>query len=65
MRPLRNRGLGLAALLLACGCLGGPHVGPSAGKEAPPVQGVDAAERTLRLSDCRGQVVLLDFWRHG
>jgi peroxiredoxin len=34
-----------------------------AGRPAPEIEGVDADGRTFRLSDYRGKVVLLHFWR--
>jgi cytochrome oxidase Cu insertion factor (SCO1/SenC/PrrC family) len=37
--------------------------GPRVGQPAPPVEGVDADGRTVRLSDFRGKVVLIDFWQ--
>jgi hypothetical protein len=64
MNVLRHRGLWPAALLLS-GCMSGGEVGLSEGKTAPPIQGVDVADRPMRLSDYRGQVVLLDFWKSG
>jgi peroxiredoxin len=33
-----------------------------AGKEAPDIEGVDQDGKRFRLSDYKGQVVLLDFW---
>jgi hypothetical protein len=33
-------------------------------KHAPEIAGTDAHEKPLRLSDYRGKVVLLDFWKH-
>jgi cytochrome oxidase Cu insertion factor (SCO1/SenC/PrrC family) len=57
-------------LVLAAGCMreGNPATEqrPAAAREgrpAPEVAGVDAEGRTLRLSDYRGKVVLLHFWR--
>jgi hypothetical protein len=34
------------------------------GKVAPEIEGVDVHDRSLRLSDFRGKVVVLDFWGH-
>jgi peroxiredoxin len=43
----------------------GPTNGSGAlGKPAPEIEGVDSHGRAFRLSDYRGKVVLLDFWRH-
>ncbi len=35
----------------------------AAGRKAPEISGTDVEGRSFRLSDYRGQVVLLDFWR--
>jgi hypothetical protein len=42
------------------GLLNIDHLAP--GKEAPDIIGVDLDGKSLRLSDYRGKVVLLDFW---
>jgi hypothetical protein len=34
------------------------------GKSALPIEGVDSHGQAFKLSDYRGKVVLLDFWRH-
>ena len=64
MSRLFQTGVPLALGALLAGCLalqtGGVGVGP--GKEAPGVEGADADGQPLRLSDYRGQVVLLHFW---
>jgi hypothetical protein len=52
------------ALLLLPGCLTAP-AGPSEGRPAPALEGSDTIGRPLRLSDHRGQVVLVDFFRAG
>jgi hypothetical protein len=36
----------------------------SVGKEAPDIDGEDQEGRRFKLSDCRGKVVLLDFWSY-
>ena len=36
--------------------------GPAVGKPAPEIVGEDLDGKPLKLSDYRGQVVLLDFW---
>jgi hypothetical protein len=36
----------------------------AAGKEAPDIIGIDMDGQSLRFSDYRGKVVLLDFWAH-
>jgi len=41
---------------------GDPSVGFSLGSRAPDIEGVDADGRRFKLSDYRGQVVLLEFW---
>jgi hypothetical protein len=57
--------VGGAAALLA-GCLRAPAPAPAgADRPAPPTEGTDAHGRTFRLSDYRGRVVLLEFWRLG
>ena len=35
---------------------------PAVGNLAPELEGTDVNGRTVRLSDYRGQVVLVDFW---
>jgi cytochrome oxidase Cu insertion factor (SCO1/SenC/PrrC family) len=56
--------------VLAAGCMreGSPATEPRpaalrVGRPAPEIEGVDADGRRFRLSDYRGQVVLLHFWR--
>ncbi len=61
----------LLVLVLAAGCMreGSPATEaqrPAAlrdGRPAPEIEGVDAEGRPFRLSDYRGKVVLLHFWR--
>ena len=60
----------LLLLVLAAGCMreGGAEQRPAVprvGRPAPEIEGVDADGRTFRLSDYRGRVVLLHFWRAG
>jgi hypothetical protein len=55
------------ALATAALLLGGPFVAaadsaPTIGNMAPPIKGVDLDGKSLRLSDYKGKVVLLDFW---
>jgi thiol-disulfide isomerase/thioredoxin len=57
----------LAALSLAiAGCDMANHsasvIGTAVGNTAPEMDGFDADEKPLKLSDYRGKVVLLDFW---
>jgi hypothetical protein len=53
----------LALTLQSCGRTDTPRVPePSAGPVAPEIVGDDLDGVPLRLSDYRGQVVLLDFW---
>ena len=40
----------------------GPADGIRVGAAAPEIEGVDADNKTFRLSDYRGKVVLLTFW---
>jgi hypothetical protein len=56
--------------LLAAGCVreANPTTEPRppdsrVGRAAPEIEGVDGAGRRFRLSDYRGKVVLLHFWR--
>jgi hypothetical protein len=56
--------------VLTAGCLRerGPATEPRpaalrVGRPAPEIEGVDAGGRAFRLSDYRGRVVLLHFWR--
>jgi cytochrome oxidase Cu insertion factor (SCO1/SenC/PrrC family) len=62
----------LLLLVLAAGCMreGGSGAeqrpaAPRVGRPAPEIEGVDADGRAFRLSDYRGRVVLLHFWREG
>jgi hypothetical protein len=48
----------------ALGCLGVTKESGAIGKAAPEIEGIDSQGRAFRLSDYRGKVVLLDFWRH-
>jgi hypothetical protein len=63
MNPSRTQWLWMAVLLP--GCVIAPRAGPSAGTAAPALEGADASGRVVRLSDYRGKVVLIDFWRTG
>jgi cytochrome oxidase Cu insertion factor (SCO1/SenC/PrrC family) len=60
---------GLAALLLLggvlAGCLrvDGTLVSVSPEMAAPPIKGEDSKDQPFQLSDYRGKVVLLKFWR--
>ena len=62
MRTLLSRILVLllvgAALI---GCLTS-NTGLSSGRPSPEIRGVDADNKSFRLSEYRGKVVLLDFW---
>ena len=56
--------------VLAAGCVreASPATEPRppalrVGRAAPEIEGVDADRRPFRLSDYRGKVVLLHFWR--
>ncbi len=59
----------LLLLVLAAGCMreGSPATEQrpalAAGRPAPEIEGVDAQGQRFRLSDYRGRVVLLHFWR--
>lgn len=52
--PPKPRGHGLAA-----------RAGVAVGQPAPDIAGVDLDGNAIRLSDFRGKVVLIDFWRSG
>ena len=57
----------LPALTLAVvGCDTANHsatvIGTAVGNTAPEMDGSDADGKPLKLSDCRGKVVMLDFW---
>jgi cytochrome oxidase Cu insertion factor (SCO1/SenC/PrrC family) len=55
----------LAVLLASCMRLDThPNRGPARNREAQDISGTDADGRSFRLSEYRGQVVLLEFWRH-
>lgn len=64
--PLRSSGRFVCALLLALACLGATRSSAAAtgliGKEAPDFVLKARDGRNLRLSEYRGQVVLLNFW---
>ena len=36
---------------------------PQVGEAAPEIAGVDLDQRAFKLSDYRGKVVMLDFWK--
>jgi hypothetical protein len=48
--------------LLISGCSGSGGGGGKPGKPAPEITGEDIDGKPMKLSDFRGQVVLLDFW---
>lgn len=63
MRTLaRALALPLVAALLGC-IATSTNTGLSKGKPAPSIRGADADGQSFQLSDYRGKVVLLDFWR--
>jgi hypothetical protein len=49
-------------LLLVVPLVGGCATATRVGQPAPDIQGIDADGVSFKLSDYRGQVVLLDFW---
>jgi hypothetical protein len=53
-----------ALAALALGCLGPTAGSLGNGSAAPEIEGIDSHEKGFKLSDYRGKVVLLDFWRH-
>jgi hypothetical protein len=64
MSRLIRTGVPLVFGALVAGCVMAPTggVGPDPGREAPAFEGVDGDGQPLRLSEYRGQVVLLHFW---
>jgi hypothetical protein len=54
----------VAVACLAAGCLAWP-LRQANHRPAPEIEGVDSHGVAFRLSDYRGQVVLLDFWGLG
>lgn len=57
-----------AALVVVAGCSKYRHPnasgeGVEVGQRAPEIAGVDLDGRSFKLSDYRGKVVMLDFWR--
>lgn len=65
---LPSRRLVVFAAILAAGCTEEParrqtRSGLDVGKKAPEILGRDLAGKEVRLSDYRGKVVLIDFWR--
>lgn len=50
-----------AALMIGCSP-SAPAPGLSIGNTAPDLEGTDANGRTIKLSDYRGKVVVVDFW---
>ena len=57
---ISHPGLMVFALLWS-GCEKIPQ-GVKQGKQAPAISGVDVTGKTIKLSDYKGKVVLLDFW---
>ena len=64
MSAFRRGGLLFVAAVLVVGCATFLPTGPApkVGRLAPEIQGIDADGASFKLSDYRGQVVLLDFW---
>ena len=61
-RPARRAAASLLLVAaLACACAEKPDP-PAPDASAPPFELLDLAERTHRLSDFAGQVVVLNFW---
>jgi hypothetical protein len=52
--------LAATALLVPLAC--SPHPDTSVGARAPEITGSDLEGLPFQLSDCRGKLVLLDFW---
>jgi hypothetical protein len=53
--------------VVALGCVEQPATIPPSSSRlpAPEIKGVDSAGNELALSDYRGKVVLVDFWKDG
>jgi hypothetical protein len=53
--------------VVALGCVEQPASVPPAGSRAttPDIKGLDSEGKQLALSDYRGKVVLVDFWKDG
>jgi hypothetical protein len=51
-----------AAFLLCAPVAVAAEFAPAVGKMAPPIKGLDLNGKSLKLSDYKGKVVLLDFW---
>ena len=52
----------VGSLLLAVASNAWAQRGPAVGKPALEIEGKDVDDKTLKLSDYKGKVVLLDFW---
>lgn len=75
---MKTKWILMLAMLLAVGCgpeaatdvdsesattaTESPVAGLDIGNLAPEIEGVDLTDETMKLSDYRGKVVLLDFW---
>lgn len=55
----------VGAILVGCLHLGSGGDGLPLGKPAPEIKGTDSAGREFKLSDYRGKVVMLSFWKLG
>jgi hypothetical protein len=53
----------LGGLQVGCTGLESPTTNRNSGKPAWEIIGTDADDQTFKLSDYRGKVVLLEFWR--
>ena len=54
--------LALGVVLAGCALTGQPTNGVRKNGTAPEIVGTDQDGKEIKLSDYRGQVVLLDFW---
>jgi cytochrome oxidase Cu insertion factor (SCO1/SenC/PrrC family) len=64
-RPWRFLAAVLALAVILAGCTNARKAKralPAVGKPAPEITGSDQDGNSLKLSDYRGKVVLLDFW---
>ena len=52
----------LAGILGCCVAARAADQGPTVGQEVPEIEGEDIDGVPFKLSDYRGQVVVLDFW---
>jgi peroxiredoxin len=62
MPPMPPGGMGGPGMMGGGGIMVGPGGGPQVGAPAPEIDGEDLDGKPMKLSDFRGQVVVLAFW---